>query len=593
MRIACLLLCLLVASCQEEPVDCITDDDCSEGFRCDQMLYKGDCVERVYVVPCGDQLCRYPEEQCLDNQCVIEIQPDTGGQGGAGGDGGGMNGRDVGGPRDMSVPPVDDGVIDVPVPTVVIDAPDDGGVYVDDLPRLEGQVGNLDPSGRVELIIDDEDPESLSPDGMGRFSKGLDVTPGPHRITVVATQGPHRVEASVSVRVDFFVRTRNGQLYAGERQMRFAGLNMPALLDLAVAHLVDGADDQVSAAFARARMLGVTVVRTRAYDDRPEARTALQIARLEYNEPALQALDHIIAKAGEHGIKLILPLVGRNDAYGGVGQYLRWGGYLVPVAADRRRFYIDGPIREHFKDHVRFMLGRTNSISGVPYRRDPAILAWELVDGIDEPGAFDDATGNQVLEFMTVLTQLVKGNDENHLVATGDMGFDVNPTSYGRHYDALRDAGLSPVYDGSHGVSWHRATRLGTVDLAVVHIDPNAFGFPNAANQYANLGAAWLRGHASLAALESKPVVVLQARMTNAPVDLTGRRQALQAWLDEVVSLDLAGICVGNYYPPGANIGDDRSAWTWAEGTEPADAANQYADLVQGLAAELAGGGEQ
>ena len=584
MRFTLLLCCLLACACDETPVDCVTDEDCADGFRCDHGTFAGDCVKRVRVVPCGNVYCHFPEEQCVDNACVTEVLPDSGGADGAGGvverDGGEIEG-DMG--RDRPDGPVDA----VPEPRITIQSPADGGVYVDDLPRREGEIRDLDPDARVTLVVDDAEPEMLSTNRDGGFSERLDLLPGPHRVAVIVEQGRHRVEAAIDLRVDFFVRARNGQLWAGEAPFRFVGLNMPALLESAVAHLVDGADDRVSAAYARAREMGATVVRTRAYDDRPEARTGIQIAKLEYNEAALQALDHVIAKAGEAGVKLILPLIGRGDAYGGVKQYLRWGGYLVPVSSDRRRFYLDGPIREHVKDHVRFILGRTNSVNGLAYRNDPAILAWELIDGLDEPGAFDDGSGNEVLGFITTLSQIVKGNDDKHLVATGDMGFDINPTAYGRHYDALRDAGLAPLYDGSHGVPWHRATRLGTVDLAVVHLDPSAFSFPHAANQYANLGAAWLRGHASLAALESKPMVVLQTRMTSAPVDLNGRRQALRAWFDEALSLELAGFCVGNYYPDGADIGDDRAAWTWQTGTEAAAPANQYADQIRTFATEV------
>ncbi len=586
------LLMLLAACSETEHTACKSDDDCPANFTCDLLLYKGECIERVEVVPCGEVLCRHPEEVCIDNDHCARV---LGSDAGAGIDGGG-GGGDGGARPDMDRRPTEDGggdppdlsAEDVPEPTVVIEAPLDGSLYVEETPVLLGQVLQLHQSGVVQLVVDDGEPIEIFPDSGGSFSRDLDDLPvGSHQLTVVATQGPHRAEASVTTRIDFFIRARNGQLFAGERPWRFVGLDAPTLLDLAGATLQSGAADKVDETFVKARQLGATVVRTRAYDDRPDSPTAIQIAALEYGEPGLQALDHVVARAGANGIKLVLPLVGRNATYGGVDQYLRWGGYLVPIAEDRRRFYLDGPIREHFKDHVRFLLDRTNSITGVKYKDDPAILAWEVIDGPDEPGVFADATGNAVAEFMTTMTQLVKGNDENHLVITGDMGFDVNPTPYSRHYDAIRDAGLAPLYDGSHGVAWQRNTRAGATDIAVIHVDPQAFGFPNTANQYANLGAAWIRGHATLAAIEGKPLVILVARMASRPMELPARRDAMQAWFDEVLSLDLAGVVAGNFYADGVSLGDDRTAWGFQSGTEPGDPANEYADLIQGLAVEL------
>ena len=118
-----------------------------------------------------------------------------------------------------------------------------------------------------------------------------------------------------------------------------------------------------------------------------------------------------------------------------------------------------------------------------------------MFDGIDAVGAFPDATGNQLNDFLTDLTTTLKTSAPNHLVTTGDIGFDTSPGPYGRHGTALGDAGLGSLFDGRHGSAWVRNLRIGTVDFASLQLEPDALGFPADGMAWANLGAAWIRGH--------------------------------------------------------------------------------------------------
>ncbi|MEZ4470970.1 MAG: hypothetical protein R3F60_09260, partial [bacterium] len=395
-------------------------------------------------------------------------------------------------------------------------------------------------------------------------------------------QGPHRAEASITIRLDFRVSVRGGQLEAGGRPYRFVAVNAPGLLTLA---FEDDGQARVAAVLAQARALGVNVVRARAYDDRPNARTAIQTAPGQYSEAGLVALDRLVAAAGEAGVKLILPLVDDDAAYGGIPQYLRWAG-LPGARADFRQFFVAGQIREWFKAHARTIVERTNSLTGNSFFNDPAILAWEIVDGVDAAQVFGDATGNQLYDFYADVTAALKASAPTQLITTGDVGFDTSPGPYGRHAAALTDAGLGGLLDGSHGAAWVRNLRIPTVDFATIQVDPDALGLGGDGMAWANLGAAWIRGHAGIAALEGKPLVISLARLPGR-VELAPRRQALQAWMDEVQSLDLAGFAVGNFYPAGAE-GADPAGFTAAEGAEGGSAGNPYGDLIQALAAALA-----
>ena len=70
------LLALASLACSEEPSKCTSDDDCREGFVCDLELYKGECVQAVRVIRCGERLCQYPPEVCVRDTCVVMSEVD-------------------------------------------------------------------------------------------------------------------------------------------------------------------------------------------------------------------------------------------------------------------------------------------------------------------------------------------------------------------------------------------------------------------------------------------------------------------------------------------------------------------------------------
>lgn len=548
---------------------------------------------------CGDDFCELPLETCVEDRCVQVVDgPDS-----TPVDAAPPGGRDTGGmssPLDAAVfsdlgpmadagPAADTGDARPPdAPILHIDAPADGAIVVE-MPVIEGHVDNIAPDASVRFAVEDTGIGGPVVVTDGRFRVELDLPPGRWVVTITIDQGRYRETARVEFRFDAFVRVEDGQLRAGSSTFRFVALNAPSLHEVAWHFLQGGGTDHVAAVFDKARSLGVTVVRTRAYDDRSDAPSAIQRGQGQYNATGMTALDFIIARAGDAGVKLLLPLVDGGDTYGGINQYLEWHGYVRPLPADRHFFFDRGAIREHVKAHVRQLLTRVNTINGVAYRDDPTILGWEIIDGLDAAGAYPPEDGGEGVEgFLRELTNLVAEVAPHHLVGTGDTGVDVNPTDYERSADVFRDAGLDALLDGSHGTSWLRNLRLRNVHFATLHITPDAWGFPAGVNQYSNLGAEWMRGHARLAAREGKPLVVVNARLdAGGGLDLANRRTTFDAWLNEFASLELAGFTVGNFYHDTFEADADPHAWFFRAGTEPDNLVNEYADLVESAAVEL------
>ena len=94
----------------------------------------------------------------------------------------------------------------------------------------------------------------------------------------------------------------------------------------------------------------------------------------------LERLDYMIAKAGELGLKLVIPFVNNWNDFGGMDQYVRWRDLSTPAGQTwyHDSFYTDPVIKGWYKDWISHLLNRTNTITGVNYKDDPTIMTWEL-----------------------------------------------------------------------------------------------------------------------------------------------------------------------------------------------------------------------
>jgi mannan endo-1,4-beta-mannosidase len=82
-----------------------------------------------------------------------------------------------------------------------------------------------------------------------------------------------------------------------------------------------------------------------------------------YNDgdDGLKHLDYVIYRAGQLGLRLVIPFVNNWSAFGGMDQYVAWldGEY-------HDQFYTDPQIRLWFKSWITHLLDRTNSYNGIP-----------------------------------------------------------------------------------------------------------------------------------------------------------------------------------------------------------------------------------
>jgi len=221
-----------------------------------------------------------------------------------------------------------------------------------------------------------------------------------------------------------FVRVQGDQLVAGGRPFRFLSWNIPNL------HLVEdnipfeppaAATGQtsrslagwrwpdrfeISDALATVRQMGGTVVRTyvlsvrRAQDSPDEPRHVFGPG--QFNEEAFRALDQVLQVANEQGVRLIIPFVCNWHWWGGRAQYAGFRGKT------KDEFWTDPQLIADFKQTVRFVLTRTNTLTGVRYAADKAILCWETGNELECPPSWTRA-----------IASYIKSLDANHPVMEG------------------------------------------------------------------------------------------------------------------------------------------------------------------------------
>ena len=158
----------------------------------------------------------------------------------------------------------------------------------------------------------------------------------------------------------------------------------------------------------------------------------LETAPGVYNDTLLRGLDRFLVELGKRDMQAVLFLNNSWEWSGGYGQYLEWAtgekaliplidGYW-PFMQQMRKFQTSKESQELFYNHVKAIVGRTNSITGKPYKEDPAIFAWQIGN---EPRCFSDEPEIRegFIGWMTETAKIIKKLDPNHLLSTGNEGY--------------------------------------------------------------------------------------------------------------------------------------------------------------------------
>jgi len=260
-----------------------------------------------------------------------------------------------------------------------------------------------------------------------------------------------------------FVGTSGARITIDGRPFRFVGANVA---------VVYGDDERarMPATLAEASRDGVRIIRVWAFgevDDetltggaRPKDKDWLYANPFRrgpdgWNEAAFVHLDRILAEAARHNLRVQICLTNWWPDTGGVTTYLRWAGITdaydesQPYNVNVERamlFYTNERARKMYRDHVERIVTRRNTVTGVLYRDDPTIMAYELMNEAQSPtGRWTERRA-----WVAEMSALIKSLDPHHLVTPGTWGY--------RNAWERR--------------AWLEEHRLPTIDYCDVHVYP-------------------------------------------------------------------------------------------------------------------------
>lgn len=295
---------------------------------------------------------------------------------------------------------------------------------------------------------------------------------------------------------DSFVKAENGNFTLDGKPFRFAGTNAYYLPNY---EKIDRESvDQTLRSFVDA---GISVVRIWGFYDGPpqyDGDITFQPQPGVYSEGNLRYLDDLIARGKKYNIRFIIAFSNYWDALGGMPQYNAWDGNPNGGMA---HFISDATTQTWYQKYIYMLLNRVNSATGIAYKNEPAIFSWEIMNEARLPGA--DPT--ILRDWYQKMARLIKSQDSNHMVSTGEEGFESG-SAIGYSIDQYTN---KYVLNSNEGTSYRLNTAIPEIDYGSAHWYPDHWGFGNSnSTELLKAQRAWLTDHARIAQELGKPFLL-------------------------------------------------------------------------------------
>ncbi len=281
-----------------------------------------------------------------------------------------------------------------------------------------------------------------------------------------------------------FVKKDGNTLVADGRRYRAVGANLYYLQSLFAEGEAGSVElgRQARRALDEVLCLRLPVVRAWGFNE-TRYNSAIRQQPGVFREAGLRGLDRLVAEAKARGLRLILALTNNHAPFGGLPAYAAWAGKQPDD------FFGDVQMMGYWKDWVSHLAARVNVFTGVAYRDEPTILAWELANEFRCPSCRGT---NRFVETVRELARHAKKEFPRHLIGDGGEGHDDQPGFY---------PGLSNQYfvRGDEGVSYSQLLTVDELDLLSYHMYPRFWMFDLNADV-----AVWIDAHETLARMAGK-----------------------------------------------------------------------------------------
>ncbi|KAJ1998622.1 hypothetical protein H4R26_005389 [Coemansia thaxteri] len=257
-----------------------------------------------------------------------------------------------------------------------------------------------------------------------------------------AMAAPHNAE---------FVSAKGTRLWRNGKPYYVSGANYWQAMNLGMAHGPSGDRQRVLRDLEGLALRGVNMVRILAASEgsqlgRQPDRLYPALVPLgpgEYDESVFVGLDWFLAQLPRFNMTATVSLSNYWTWSGGAAQYVSWAtGTPIPYPVQwdhlnqvfaggdyqrfldyASRFYADSALynttQRWYKEHIRAVVTRENSVTGTRYCDDSSVLAWELMNEpqiIESVGADGHA---QLFRWINDTASYIASLDPRHLITTG------------------------------------------------------------------------------------------------------------------------------------------------------------------------------
>ncbi len=265
--------------------------------------------------------------------------------------------------------------------------------------------------------------------------------------------------------------------------------------------------ERLTAELDSLKALGITNLRVLVGGDGPDGQPmkiepTLQKKAGVYDERLFVGLDRFLNELNKRDMQAVLYINNSWEWSGGYLQYLEWSGeakVVIPSGnswldyqTNANQFIVNDKAKALFADHVRTVVSRVNTVTGKPYKDDPAIFSWQISN---EPRCFsrNDSIKTAFADWLWESAALIRSIDPNHMVSTGSEGL------FGCEVDMA-------LFEKIHSCP--------DIDYMTIHIWPYNWGWVGKETLTDSLSVAisetdaYIDAHLPIAEKYSKPLVI-------------------------------------------------------------------------------------